>query len=249
MVRPLLEGRMMAAEATAARKLARQVGKRVGHEFKSTDNLVLALTHASAAEGNERNYQRLEFLGDRVLGLLVSRMLFEMFPDADEGELSRRYNALVNADTLAEIADDIGLHEFAIVGSDMRNLRGRKRTNLRADITESLIAAIYLDGGLAPTERFVERYWRPRAGASHAARRDAKTELQEWAHRVSGAAPVYSVEKRSGPDHDPVFKVSAAVPGFEPTTGSGRSKREAEQDAAAAMLLREGIWREQVPRS
>jgi ribonuclease-3 len=221
-----------------------RIGKRVGHRFRNTDHLVLALTHVSAG-GGEGNYERLEFLGDRVLGLIVAGMLFEEFPDADEGELSRRYNALVNAETLAAVADEIDLHEFVIAGAEMKTLRGRKRVNLRADVVESLIAAIFLDGGLAAAGRFVERHWRERARASGGARRDPKTELQEWAHRVHAAAPVYVTETRAGPDHDPVFTVRVTVAGFAPGTGTGRSKREAEQNAATAVLSREGVWTEE----
>src|SRR5690606_16286691 len=126
--------------------LARQVGERIGHSFADGSNLVVALTHASAA--GEGNYERLEFLGDRVLGLVVAQMLFEAFPQADEGELSRRFNALVNAETLAEIAVEIGLHEFVVAGRELKGLTGRNRVNLRADIMESLLAAAYLDGVL-----------------------------------------------------------------------------------------------------
>jgi ribonuclease-3 len=121
-------------------------------------------------------------------------------------------------------------------------LSGRKRVNLRADVMEALIAALYLDGGFDAARDFVLKYWRPRSKEAGAARRDPKTELQEWAHQVSGAAPAYLVERREGPDHDPVFTVSARVDGYAPAEGSGRSKREAEQAAATVMLLREKVW-------
>lgn len=227
--------------------LARRVGARIGYRFRDTDNLILALTHVSADGGGGRNYERLEFLGDRILGLVIAAMLFETFPEADEGELSRRFNALVNAAALASVADEIGLHEFITTGMEMKNLQGRKRVNLRADVVESLIAAIFLDGGLKAAERFVRHFWQPRALASDAGRRDPKTELQEWAHRVSGQPPVYETESRTGPDHDPVFTVRAAVEGYPPETGTGRTKREAEQQAAMAILLREQVWKEEEP--
>jgi len=160
-----------------------------------------------------------------------------------EGELSLRLNALVNAEALSEISEQIGLPELVRAGSDVRNLEGRKRTNLRADALESLIAVLYLDGGLDAARAFIHRYWQPRSQAIGAARRDAKTELQEWAHQAAaGAVPAYRVDGREGPDHDPLFTVSVKVGSFAPAIGSGRSKREAEQAAASALLLREGVW-------
>lgn len=220
----------------------RQIGELIGYEFSGTENLMRALTHSSATSATGGNYERLEFLGDRVLGLVIAQLLFSEFPDADEGELSRRYNLLVNAETCAEIADEIGLGDFILTGVEIKSLQGRKRLNLRADATESLIAAIYLDGGFDPARAFVEHYWNSRVHASGADRRDAKTELQEWAHKKTGRAPTYEIESRSGPDHDPVFMVRVTVDGFKPERGKGSSKREAEQVAATTMLIREGIW-------
>jgi len=211
-----------------------------GHAFADAALLRRALTHASAGEG--KDYQRLEFLGDRVLGLVVAQMVFEANPGAPEGELSLRLNALVNAETLAEIADEIGLSRLIVAGSELRTLTGRNRVNLRADVMEALIAAVYLEGGLEAARRFISRYWEGRSKAPTAARRDAKTELQEWAHQVAKASPSYVIESREGPDHDPVFEVSVRISGVRPETAKGRSKREAEQAAATALLLREGVW-------
>lgn len=222
----------------------RKIGALIGYDFRRTDFLIQALTHASASTGNAENYERLEFLGDRVLGLAIAQLLFSEFPKADEGELSRRFNLLVNTETCADVANEIGLGEFIMTGMEIRSIKGRKRQNLRADAVEALIASIYLDGGFGPARAFIERFWRPRAHASGADRRDAKTELQEWAHRRGGPAPVYKTEERSGPDHDPVFTVMAKVTGYDPARGSGRSKREAEQAAAAAILVREGVWQD-----
>jgi ribonuclease-3 len=139
-----------------------------GHAFGDGELLERALTHASARKGVD--YQRLEFLGDRVLGLIVSEMLFSLFPDAPEGELSVRLNALVNAETLATIAEEIGLPEFINTGAEIRALSGRKRVNVRADVVEALIAALYLDGGLDAARTFIRRYWEDRARAAGAAR-------------------------------------------------------------------------------
>jgi ribonuclease-3 len=159
-----------------------------------------------------------------------------------EGELSLRLNALVNAEALSEIAEEIGLTELIRAGADVRNLAERKRVNLRADALESLIAVLYLDGGLEAARAFIHRYWKPRSQAMARAKRDPKTELQEWAHQAASATPSYKVEGREGPDHDPVFTVSVVVGKFAAAQGRGRSKREAEQAAATALLVREGVW-------
>ena len=232
----------MAAGPRSDADLSASVAAITGLAFADPGLLRRALTHASAGEGGD--YQRLEFLGDRVLGLVVAQMVFEANPRAPEGELSLRLNALVNAETLADIADEIGLSGLIVAGSELRTLTGRKRVNLRADVMEALIAALYLEGGLEAARNFIRRYWEGRSKAPTAARRDAKTELQEWAHQAARAVPVYAVESRDGPDHDPVFEVSVRIEGVKPAIGSGRSKREAEQAAAAAVLVREGVWKE-----
>lgn len=234
----------MAGKRLTATELADALQLRTGHIFRDHQRLQRALTHGSARSANAGvDYERFEFLGDRVLGLAVADMLLADFPDAPEGELSVRLNALVNAEALAQIADEIGLAELIRAGSEVRNLADRKRVNLRADALESLIAVIYLDGGLDAAKRFIHKYWKPRAEAAGAARRDPKTELQEWAHQATTAVPAYQIESRTGPDHDPVFSVSVRVGKFLPATGTGRSKREAEQNAASALLVREGVWK------
>jgi ribonuclease-3 len=215
----------------------------IGHSFSNKKRLELALTHSSARSGEQGNYERLEFLGDRVLGLVIAELLFSLFPTAKEGEMSVRLNQLVSAETCAAIADELELHQFIRTGADIKNLTGKRMANVRADVMESLIAALYLDGGLEAARKFVLKNWDSRARASAAARRDAKTELQEWAHGRVGEAPTYAIVGRTGPDHDPHFTVKAEVSGIESETGSGRSRRAAEQDAATKMLQREGIWK------
>lgn len=197
---------------------------------------------ASAADG--RSYERLEFLGDRVLGLVIAQALFEQFPRADEGELSLRLNALVNADTCAEIADDLGLYEFVRHGGDLTTLAAERTKNIRADLTESLIAAIYLSEGLEMARDFIIARWADRLDKDVSARRDAKTALQEWAHTRGTALPKYEIRDRSGPDHEPVFTVQATVEGVVPGEGQGRSRRLAEQAAAEAILIRESVWKD-----
>ena len=214
----------------------------IGYTFTDRDRLLRAITHSSARIGKAGNYERLEFLGDRVLGLSVAELLFTTFRAAGEGELSVRLNRLVSADTCAEVADALGLYKFVRTGADLKKITGQRMKNVRADVVESLIAAIYLDGGLEAARGFVLRNWTERATASALMRRDAKTGLQEWAHQKFGFAPSYKVEDRSGPDHAPEFTVVVEIEGIAPERGSDRSKRAAEQVAAQKMLEREGVW-------
>ncbi|MCP4316838.1 MAG: ribonuclease III [Hyphomicrobiales bacterium] len=214
----------------------------IGHSFSNKVRLERALTHSSARSSGQGNYERLEFLGDRVLGLVVAEMLFSLFPSAKEGELSVRLNQLVSAETCAAVADELELHRFIRTGTDIKTLTGKRMSNVRADVMESLIAALYLDAGLEAARRFILDNWSDRARASADARRDAKTELQEWAHTKTGEAPNYVIVDRTGPDHDPLFTVRVEVQGFRQETGNGRSRRAAEQSAATKLLEREGIW-------
>lgn len=214
----------------------------IGYVFTDKDRLDRAITHASARPGKGSNYERLEFLGDRVLGLCVAEMLFRTFREAKEGELSVRLNQLVSAESCAAVSDDLGLHRFIRTGADVKKLTGKAMLNVRADVVESLIAAIYLDGGLEAARGFIQRNWQGRAARAEGARRDAKTELQEWAHARFGLTPNYRVDGRSGPDHDPRFTVTVEIKGVAPETGIDRSKRAAEQVAATKILEREGVW-------
>ncbi|MCI5077416.1 ribonuclease III [Oricola sp.] len=229
------------ARARVSSDMLQRLEETTGHRFENRERLDRALTHASARGRTGRDYERLEFLGDRVLGLCVAEMLFAEFKDANEGELSVRLNQLVNADALAAVADELSLGDFIRAGSDVRQLRDSHRKNLRADVVESLIATIYLEGGLDAVRPFIRRYWKDRAVDAETARRDAKTELQEWAHRAHAATPVYKVLERTGPDHDPMFTVSVTVGALAPESAEGRSKRIAEQAAAARMLVREKV--------
>jgi len=219
-----------------------QLEKAIGHEFVDKQWLDRALTHASTGTAKNANYERLEFLGDRVLGLCVAELLFRTFKAAEEGELSVRLNQLVSADSCAAVADELELHRFIRTGADVKKLTGKRMMNVRADVVESLIAAIYLDAGLEVARTFILKHWEGRATRADGARRDAKTELQEWAHAKFGLTPAYRVDDRSGPDHDPRFTVTVDVQGVPPETGIDRSKRAAEQVAATKMLEREGVW-------
>jgi len=218
--------------------------RRIGHEFKTHERLLRALTHSSATTRRDTasNYQRLEFLGDRVLGLCVAEMLFEAFPKSAEGDLAVRSSALVSGRTCAAVADELGLTEFIRAGTDPRHLSSKKMRSVRADIMEALIAAIYLDAGIEAARKFVEKYWHKRLHEAGAGTPDSKTALQEWTHIQFGTTPVYSVAKRSGPDHEPVFTVEVSFEGGKGEQGTGRSKRSAEQEAARRVLEREGVW-------
>jgi ribonuclease III len=214
----------------------------VGYVFEKKERLARAITHSSARLSKSGNYERLEFLGDRVLGLCIAELLFTTYRNAGEGELSVRLNQLVSADTCADVADQMELHRYIRTGADLKKITGQRMKNVRADVVESLIAAIYLDGGLEAARGFILRQWTERATRPEPMRRDAKTELQEWSHQRFGFAPTYRVEDRSGPDHAPQFTVVVEIAGILPETGVDRSKRAAEQDAARRMLEREGIW-------
>ncbi len=218
--------------------------ERIGYRFKDGALLDCALTHISALKGGRNrtnSYQRLEFLGDHVLGLVISDVLFRSFPKADEGELSRRLADLVRKETCAEIARTIELGAAILLGSSEANAGGRKRPAILADVCEALIGAAYLDGGYPAAASLVERLWQVRMQATAQPQRDHKTVLQEWAQARGLPTPIYREVARSGPDHDPEFCVAVQLPNFAPAEGSGRSKRGAEQAAAAAMLVRERV--------
>ncbi|HTV27923.1 MAG TPA: ribonuclease III [Xanthobacteraceae bacterium] len=231
-------------EPRRSRRASTALETRIGYRFSDVALLNCALTHISALKGPRNragSYQRLEFLGDHVLGLVISDMLFRGFPKADEGELSRRLADLVRKETCAEIAITIELGAAIKLGSSEVNAGARKRPAILADVCEALIGAAYLDGGYAEAAALVERLWQARMQAKAQPLRDPKTVLQEWAQARGLPTPAYREVARSGPDHNPEFRVAVQLPEFAPAEGSGRSKRAAEQAAAAAMLAREGV--------
>jgi len=214
------------------------------HKFADPSLLALALSHASAgAESNER----LEFLGDRVLGLIVAERLYGEFPSESEGGLAVRLNALVKRDACAKVAEAAGLAPHLIMAAGESASGGRTKTAILSGACEAVIAALYLDGGMKAARNFVMQYWDSAFATFSHELRDAKTALQEWAQ--SGALkekvqPAYAVKERSGPDHAPQFAIEVRVPGHDPQLGEGSTKREAEQDAAARLLQRLGVWKE-----
>jgi ribonuclease III len=237
---PAFHDREMSRRTATGR---RELETRIGYEFADKSLLERALTHISALSGKSRtsSYQRLEFLGDHVLGLIVSDMLFRAFPKADEGELSRRLADLVRKEACADVAREIDLGAAIRLGSSEANAGGRHRTAILADVCEALIGAVFLDGGYTASEGMVERLWGERLRTPARPLRDPKTVLQEWAQARGLPTPSYREISRTGPHHDPEFLVAVNLPEFTPAEGMGRSKRAAEQAAAAAMLSREGV--------
>ena len=221
--------------------------RRIGHKFADHDLLRRALTHSSAAAdkrlGRGGSYQRLEFLGDRVLALVVADMLLAAFPKAPEGELARRLTALVRNETCVAVARDLDLGSAMRLGGGEARSGGHKKAAILGDVCEALIGALYLDGGIEAARGFIERHWRPRMIDSAAAPFDAKTALQEWAQGRGLPTPSYTIIERHGPEHAPRFVLEAHVEGVVPTRGEGGTRREAEQKAAAALLIRERVWK------
>lgn len=220
-----------------------QLEQAIGYEFADRELLERALTHSSVGDGARAvsHYQRLEFLGDRVLGLSVSAMLFETFPKADEGELSRRLAELVRKETCAEVADEWGAGPHVRFGGGESLDGDSKKVTILADICESIIGAVFLDAGFEAAKALVARSWAGRMMSPRRPLRDSKTALQEWAQARALPTPVYREVERLGPAHAPVFTVDVTVEGFTAVSASGASKRVAEQAAAQAFLEREGV--------
>lgn len=232
-------------KAKGQRASLEEIEARIGHVFTDKGLLARALTHPSAVSGIEKrsgSYQRLEFLGDRVLGLAVAAMLFKALPEDDEGTLSRRLSDLVRAETCAEIAVALGLGDGVHVGPTESQTAVGRRPGVLADLCEAVIGAIHLDAGWAAAEAFVIRNWRERLVANSPPLRDAKSALQEWAQGRGLATPVYKVVARAGPDHAPVFTMAVIIPGLTDGIGEGAAKRQAEIAAATSVLVREGVW-------
>jgi ribonuclease-3 len=210
----------------------------LGHRFARPDLLREALTHRSAAprrgHGSGSN-ERLEFIGDRVLGLVIAEWLVERFPAEQEGELGRRLAHLVSQPVLAAVADEIGLGAALAVSPGEARAGVASRATVRADALEAAIGALFLDGGLPAARDFIRRAWSGAMVSQTTPPRDAKTTLQEWAQQRGHPLPDYSVIDRSGPPHAPQFTVSVRI-GAQQASGTASTKRAAEQQAAAALL-------------
>ncbi len=216
---------------------------KIGYKFAEKALLERALTHISALSGGNRanSYQRLEFLGDHVLGLVISDMLYRAFPKANEGELSRRLADLVRKETCAEVAKTMELGPALKLGSSESKAGGRLRTTILGDACEALVGAVFIDGGYKAADTLVARFWKERMLKPLRPLRDPKTMLQEWAQARALPTPDYQELARTGPHHKPKFSVAVVLPGRPPAEGMGTSKRAAEQAAAAAMLTKVGV--------
>jgi len=217
---------------------------RIGYKFVDKTLLERALTHISALSGGAvraNSYQRLEFLGDHVLGLVISDMLYQTFPKANEGELSRRLADLVRKETCADVARAMDLGPALKLGNSESLAGGRLRATILADACEALVGAVYSDGGYEAAEEFVGKFWKERMLRPLRPLRDPKTMLQEWAQARGLPTPAYNELARTGPHHNPKFRVAVVLPDRQPEEGVGSSKRAAEQAAAAAMLARVGV--------
>jgi len=205
----------------------------LGHEPNDLALFERALTHSSATRDS---YERLEFLGDRVIGLIMARWLYECFPNEPEGKLSRRYNELVARPTCGEIGRELGLPALIRLGKQARDDGANWSDNVVGDVVEAVVGALLLDGGLNAADQFVRRAWAAYVESQGRAPTHPKSALQELAAAKNLAAPEYELERKSGAHHAPRFTVRVSVKGLGEATGEGLSKQEAETAAAAALL-------------
>ncbi|WP_290998079.1 ribonuclease III [Hyphomicrobium sp.] len=222
----------------------KELEKALGHRFKNQQLVEVALTHASMRGGKAQksDNERLEFIGDRVLGLVIAEALSERFPSASEGELARRYNRLVRGEACARVARSIGLGQHLILSDSEAGSGGRAKGTILADAMEAILGAIFLDAGFEIARAVVRRLWESHDEQHPAsAGPDAKSALQEWAQGKGLALPEYVEVSRKGPDHAPRFTSEVRITGCAPARGEGASKRAAEQAAARALLEREGV--------
>jgi ribonuclease-3 len=222
-----------------------ELEKRLQHQFSDQDLFERALTHASVGDGarmslRHADNERLEFLGDRVVGLLTAEALIAEDPGAREGDLALRLNGLVNRDALAAAARRMDLGPALRLSPGETRTGGREKASILADACEAVMAALYLDGGLGAARAVFDRFWRdPVTGLDVLRVKDPKTDLQERVQRLGRPSPVYRVVDRTGPDHAPIFTVEALVDGAEPARGVGPSRQAAEKAAAQALVTRD----------
>lgn len=209
---------------------------RIGYQFAKPELLLRALTHTSIAAATRPSNQRLEFLGDRVLNLVIAEALLKLDASADEGTLAPRYNALVRKETCADVARAVDLGAVLRLGRGEMSTGGRRKNAILGDAMEAVIAAVYSDGGLEPARALILRLWGDRINHAEAQARDPKTALQEWAQARGMGPPRYEVISRTGPDHAPVFAMRAVLDNGQSADAAASSKRQAEQAAAKKLL-------------
>ncbi|MEM9356657.1 MAG: ribonuclease III [Pseudomonadota bacterium] len=220
--------------------------KALGCKFRDQDLLVRALTHGSVRQSASKRIdnERLEFLGDRVLGLVVAEHLHKSLPDVREGDLARRFNALVCGDTCADVGREVGLGQYLILSTSEADNGGREKDTILADAMEAVLGAVFLDRDFEAARRVVHAVWAERLEEIRTTKVDPKSALQEWAQSQSLRLPRYTEISRTGPDHNPCFVAEVVVEGLQPERGEGSSKRSAQQAAAHTLLVREGVWPE-----
>ena len=222
----------------------KEIEKALGHKFRNQQLIEVALTHASMRGGKAQksDNERLEFIGDRVLGLVIAEALIEKFPSASEGELARRFNRLVRGEACARVARAVGVGPHLILSDSEAGSGGRAKATILADAMEAILGAIFLDAGFEAARDVVRRLWGGEDDRHPtSAGPDAKSALQEWAQGKGLALPEYVEVSRKGPDHAPRFTSEVRITGCAPARGEGASKRAAEQAAARALLEREGV--------
>lgn len=221
----------------------KELETKLGYKFKDPSLLERALTHASVRGGKvaRSDNERLEFIGDRVLGLAIAEALNKQYPEANEGELARRYNRLVRGEACAKVARNIDLGPHLILSESEADSGGRNKTTILADAAEALLGAVFIDGGFDKARAVVTKLWQDQSEPVPEVTVDAKSALQEWAQGQGLALPRYTVVARNGPDHAPRFTAEVLIAGRAPAQGEGASKRIAEQAAASALLMREGV--------
>jgi len=217
-----------------ARRPVAELEAEISYKFQDTKLIDKALTHSST--GSVKNYERLEFLGDRVLGLIVAEALFKTFPDEAEGDLAKRLAALVQGEHLAQMAHKIHLGGYIVFSEAEREAGGAENSNILADVFESMIGAMYLDNGIEPCRDLILRLFEDDLYNMSAPPQHPKTALQEWAQGQGLSLPAYQIIGQSGPDHAPIFDVKLSIQGFEDVVAQGPSRQFAEKEAAAKFL-------------
>jgi len=211
-----------------------ELEQRIGYRFKNSGYMEQALTHSS--KSGTANNERIEFLGDRVLNLVMAHTLYEQFPADPEGSLAKRHSALVQGPMLAAVAITINLGDFMNLSEAERTSGGAENENILSDGMEALLGAVFLDGGLEPARDVIIRLWDKYILTHTDVQQDPKTELQEWVQARGLPLPAYEITGKSGPDHSPRFEIELSVQGYAPVSADGPSRRHAEKDAARKML-------------
>jgi ribonuclease III len=220
------------------------IEERFGYRFSDRTLLARALTHSSLSSANNavRDLERLEFLGDRVLGLLTAEELWRRYPGYEEGDLAPRLNELVRKETCAKAALFFDVDNYMLLSEWEEQSGGRLKKAILGDVMEALLGALYIDGGLEASRKVYDQFWTPNLEDLSKFHKDSKTTLQEWTQNKKLGTPHYEVLESEGPAHAPAFKIEVQVKGFASAAGQGRSKRAAQMDAARVFLVREKIW-------